>query len=444
MKVIRRVVLVGLCVGGVAWAGAREARAEDPKAEVDFGLSVRPRAELRLNHHFNLKPEEVVYGLPDAADFVSQQSRLSATAKRGDLSGRLVLQHFGVWGTFGGDQLTDPVVGVHEAWLKVERGPWAVQAGRQELLYGDQRVLGPVGWNQVGRAWDAAKASVEPREGLRLDVFAGEYAEGFTERPPTFVDERLFDEDAWLVGAYGSMKAGLGPALEQLDMYLLEDLRLEAKDAQGERRLRRSLMTAGGLLKGRWSVVDATVEGAFQAGSACKTAPDTGLCVEGDNDLQAWFVDAEVGVNVEKRARVGVGFGQATGDDPGTEDKIEAYDQLYPTAHLFLGLMDLIGPRSNVREVRLVGWWKPVEGVKLDARVHDFVRLRSKLSVDGNVAESEHVGNELDLIVDWAPLKGLGLQAGYGLFLPDDAVSKGDAKPEGLAHWTYLQASLNL
>jgi hypothetical protein len=444
MKRIRRAAGAALWVGLFVWAGAPEARAEDAKAEVDLGLSVRPRAELRLNHHFNLKPEEVVYGLPDSADFVSQQSRLSATVKRGELSGKLVLQHFGVWGTFGGDQLTDPVVGVHEAWLKVERERWAVQAGRQELLYGDQRVLGPVGWNQVGRAWDAAKVSIEPREELRLDVFAGEYAEGFTERPPTFVDERLFDEDAWLVGAYGSMRAGLEPALERLDLYLLEDLRLDAKDAQGERRLRRSLMTAGGLLKGRWAVVDVTVEGAFQAGSACKTAPDAGLCVEGDNDLQAWFVDAEVGVNVEKRARVGVGFGQATGDDPRTEDKIESYDQLYPTAHLFLGLMDLIGPRSNVREVRLVGWWKPVEEVKLDARVHDFVRLRSKPGADWKSAESEHVGNELDLIVDWAPLKGLGLQAGYGLFLPDDAVSKGDAKPEGLAHWTYLQASLSL
>jgi hypothetical protein len=41
-------------------------------------------------------------------------------------------------------------------WLKIGDSPFGIKVGRQQISYGDQRVLGPGLWGNTGRyAWDA-------------------------------------------------------------------------------------------------------------------------------------------------------------------------------------------------------------------------------------------------------------------------------------------------
>src|SRR5690606_37712531 len=47
----------------------------------------------------------------------------------------------------------------------------AVRVGRQELVFGEQRLVGHVGWANAARSFDAGRVTVRA-SGLQLDLFA--------------------------------------------------------------------------------------------------------------------------------------------------------------------------------------------------------------------------------------------------------------------------------
>jgi hypothetical protein len=51
------------------------------------------------------------------------------------------------------------------------KAPIAVRAGRQELAYGEQRLLGHLAWVNTGRSWDGARVSLRSKP-AQVDVFA--------------------------------------------------------------------------------------------------------------------------------------------------------------------------------------------------------------------------------------------------------------------------------
>ena len=395
-----------------------------------WSASFRPRGELFVNRHFGLTPDVLNYPVPDEVDVVTQQTRLGVTATRGALSGHLQIQHVAAWGVFGGDALTDGVIGLHQGWFEVApHDTVKVRIGRQELAYGAHRVLGNVGWSQVGRAWDGARIALALPADTTLDIIGAQYAEGWVEMPATYTG-KLLDEDAYLVGLYASSKAA-DPAFDVVDAYLLYDASIESPEAEKDKgsQFRRGLLTAGVRLHGKWDPVDAEVESAFQTGKSCVADP-AGTCTKDDVDQAGFFVDAEVGFTLLERLRLFVGFGQATGDDPDTDEN-EAYNHLYPTAHKFLGYMDIIGPRSNVRELRGgAGYKYSDKRGSFDLVVHDFTRLQPK---------EERVGLEIDLTAGWKFYDGLSGLFGWALFLPAEGISIGDEDPVGNAQWVFVQ-----
>jgi len=50
-------------------------------------------------------------------------------------------------------------------------GPWALRAGRQDLTFGDQRLIGAGDWGNVGRTFDAVRLTHQKQYG-RFDLFA--------------------------------------------------------------------------------------------------------------------------------------------------------------------------------------------------------------------------------------------------------------------------------
>jgi hypothetical protein len=51
-------------------------------------------------------------------------------------------------------------IDLHQAYFTIgnhKEFPLSLQVGRQELSYGDQRLIGPSAWNNIGRSFDAAK-----------------------------------------------------------------------------------------------------------------------------------------------------------------------------------------------------------------------------------------------------------------------------------------------
>ena len=122
-------------------------------AQEEFSIStqIRPRAEYRNGTLF---PRDAGDG---AVFFVNTRARLSMEYKRSDLIMKLSGQHVGVWGQ-------DPQIEkegrfmLNEAWLQLPFGNgFFVKAGRQQLSYDDDRILGTLDWNTSGRWHDALK-----------------------------------------------------------------------------------------------------------------------------------------------------------------------------------------------------------------------------------------------------------------------------------------------
>ena len=369
---------------------------------VELGATLRPRVEGRFNQHFELPESELNYPhQPYAADSFSQQTRLMADIDADRVSAHLTLQHTSQWGDFGGDELTHPPLHIYEARLRYHPSQRLfVDIGRFELAYGDLRVLGNVGWSQIGRSWDGLRLGIRSREALDLDLFATSYADG---------DEGFLDDDSFLFGAYATLNEPFGALLDTLDLYLLYDL--EAFDnAEG-----RDLYMVGTRLDAGAGDFDFNAEGGIQLISSIRP----------DNEW-AYFYDLEISHPIDT-SRIFVGHSMASGDDPDSD--LTAYDQLYPTAHAWMGYMDLVGPRSNLMELR-GGLQTHLGPASLEAKAHLFQRLQP---------DSEIVGTELNAKL-FAPLtEHLTLGIGGGLFFGGDGLSPTDTAPEGVAAWGFSQ-----
>lgn len=124
--------------------------AQDKDANLSVDLTVRPRAEFR-NGAFTLKEPE-----DEPAFFISQRTRLRILFGIPKLKIGVAGQNIRVWGESG--QIA-PKEGnntmLNEAWAEYEflKG-LSLKAGRQGLVYDDERVLGGLDWNQSGRWHD--------------------------------------------------------------------------------------------------------------------------------------------------------------------------------------------------------------------------------------------------------------------------------------------------
>ena len=126
-----------------------------PYAQLKFDAELRPRAEVRHGYK----------NLPDSASipafFVSQRSRFGLTFTHDKYEMRLAIQDVRVWG----DEKLYSSTGVYgdyssidlkEAWIKFFVTKYfSIKAGRQELKYGDQRLIARRNWNQNGLSYDA-------------------------------------------------------------------------------------------------------------------------------------------------------------------------------------------------------------------------------------------------------------------------------------------------
>jgi hypothetical protein len=214
---------------------------------------------------------------------------------------------------------SDGPVDLHQGFLKLGGGkdtPLSVKVGRQELSYGDERLIGAFDWDNIGRVFDAAKVRYEQSEF---------WVDAFTSRV-VLPDDNEFDQPNWrdfLSGVYASTRS-LCPRTE-LQFYVLADNaganspKTVTTAAKGNSP--RDIYTVGtrfqtlpGQLKG-W---DANGEFAGQFGDF-QYAPGTPGMVTGKRlDQQAYATHIEGGytfAKVQVKPRLALGFDYASGDD---------------------------------------------------------------------------------------------------------------------------------
>jgi len=285
-----------------------------------------------------------------------------------------------------------------------ERSRAAVRVGRQELAFGDQRLVGHVNWLNTARSFDAVRG-VFRRDKLRVDTFA---ASVIAMQPDEFNQS---GDGNYFYGADAPLAIlPFGGVLEPYEF--VRSTRGQRSDAGALDTLVSS--TTGVRLAGKLSpLIDYNVEAAIQRGSL------------GTDDIAAWAGHWTIGRTVPAGRiayRVFGEYNYASGDEMPADGQRGTFDQLYPTPHDKYGLADQVGWK-NIHHLRTGVEFKPQPRLALAGGYHSFWLASSRdalynaggavvARIPGGTAD-RHVGQELDVQATYTPSPRIQLHGGY-------------------------------
>ena len=287
-------------------------------------------------------------------------------------------------------------------------GPVTVRAGRQELVYGEQRLVGHVSWLNAARTFDGVKATVRTK-GFAADVFATSVVR---------IQEGEFDKSGAgnrFAGVYGTTTKLIPLAAVEPYVFFKRDVNLRP-EAGGLGTLKET--TTGVRIAGRLPArLDYGVEMAMQRGSL------------GTDDISAWAGHWQLRETFPGRtaARLTGEYNFASGDSNPTDNVRGTFDQLYPTPHDKYGLADQIGWK-NVHHARAGFEITPFKGFPVTTNYHSWWLVENMDAVynAGSAvlarvaagAADRHIGQEIDFQVSRALTPQIQAAAGYAHIVP--------------------------
>ena len=351
------------------------------------------------------------------------------------------------------------VFDLNQAYIKLGNPgefPISVKVGRQELIYGDERLVGAFDWNNIGRVFDAAKLRFE-NEDLWVDAFVSRVI---------IPDDNNFnvsnDYDTFS-GIYASSKT-LVPCQETQLYFLARNVGDQSPNAIGENlpsfmrgASPRDIYTVGARVKSLpgtlagWDY-EAEMAGQFGDFQVSPTSPDL--------KQRAYAAHAAGGYTWTEAfgtPRVGLEYNFSSGDSNSKDGTHGTFDNLFPTNHKFYGFMDFFS-WQNMHDLRLATSIKPVKNLTLTgdfhamwlADTHDyFYQVNGAPRTTGGYGihpgAGNFVGTELDIVATYSLTSYASAQTGYGHFFVGEYV-KNTLNPVGGAtdaNWVYVQLLLN-
>ena len=301
---------------------------------------------------------------------------------------------------------------------------FTIRGGRQDLLYGAQRLIGPLDWANVRRTFEGAKGILVTGDN-QLDLF--------WVRPVVVENEQLNNGDGntSFAGVYDTLKLpGVLPgAKTTLEMYglLLSKTATRAFDTAPAVAVDSDTYTVGARFSTYPKPFDLDVEADYQFGQS------------GKGDISAYSLAVEGGYTIESfvlTPRLFLGFDVASGDrEPANPDR-QTFNQLFPTGHLFFGYADVIG-RQNVIdlhpgvELTLLKDAPAAKRVALRAEYHQFWRESlddAVYNAAGGVqraasgSDERSIGGELDLLLNWQFDRHTAGYVGYSRFFAGEFI----------------------
>lgn len=309
----------------------------------------------------------------------------------------------------------------------------AARVGRQELVFGEQRLVGHVSWLNAARTFDAAKVTFRA-PAFSVDAFGASVVR---------IMDGAFDRSGngnRFAGAYATAPKLI--PLGSVEPYLFwrrdENLRTETA-AFGD----LAQTTVGVRLAGRLPArLDYGVEMAMQRGSL------------GTDEVKAWAGHWQLRETLPGAAAVRLTgeYNYASGDKNPADGVRGTFDQLYPTGHDKYGLADQIGWK-NISHLRGGLEFTPVKGLPVTTNYHSWwlAETRDGVYTAGSAplarvtsgASSRHVGQEIDVQVARALTPQLQLAAGYahiftGSFLKQATPGASYSHPYVMATYVFL------
>jgi len=278
-------------------------------------------------------------------------------------------------------------------------------AGRQVLRFGDERVIGPSDWLNVGRTFNVARVDVH-HPGYIVSVFASSVVPGDNSD----LHNALPGNNMY--GVYGSFQNVVLKA--DFEPYVIR--RVAPSNSELPETLNRGHLNE--------VTIGLHWKGDLPADFNYDTEFDGQTGSLGASSIAAWAGYASVGKTfrqVPAAPHIFLEGNYASGTKNPKGHEWNTFDQLYPSNHDKLGFADQVG-RRNLVHFRIGVEEEPTKKWKLKQQFESFWLATSNdnfyassgaIAVAAHLVAGRHIGNELDLVAEYTVNKGLNFGFGY-------------------------------
>ncbi len=362
------------------------------KAQFKIDAEYRPRFELR-DGYSTLKAED-----SEPAYFVTQRTRLNLNHTYNNVTSKLSVQDYRVWGD-SKLKADDSGVSVFEAYFKLKLNDyWAITAGRQAINIDNKRLFSAANWNQVSTSHD----------GLTFDftkeLFNFKMITAFNQSKVANFGTDYSDQ----ISNYKFLNViWIEKKIENLSFANLTITDAYQKDSTTNTDYYR--FTTGGIIKYKNDANDFQLRGFYQTGKN-----------KIGQDVSAFYTSASYMHKFGSVLNLTGGFEYMSGNDLTdlTNEKDNAFDILYGAKHWFNGMMDYFSTPKTTHNAGLVdGYLKldftKIENWKLSTHYH-YLALANNYIYEGE-KQDKFLANEIDLVATWRMNDIINLQLGYGM-----------------------------
>jgi len=378
---------------------------------VSFGGEARERFEAYENEFFSTNPNA------DNAYFLQRYLFHADYHPTGWLRAFGQLQSSLEDGRPGGPRPTDrDSIDVHQIFVDVavksgEEGQLTLRAGRQEMSYGSERLIGVREGPNNRRAFDAVRILYQ-QSSVRVDAFFSS---------PVEVDKGPFDDqhlhDVWFWGGYATVPF---PRLDgiKLDLYYLGLHNPRVSYSQGSGSEERH--TIGTRFFGKLGQWDFNHEAVYQFGRF------------GSSGVSAWSVATDHGYTLERawgKPRLGLKAAIASGDRNPHDDALQTLNPLFPRGTYFTEA-SLLGPQNFFHvhpslQLHPAAKWTFGTGVDFYWResLNDGIYTpAAKVIYKGNPNFARFVGTDFSFLINWQATRHINVSAAYTHFFAGEFI----------------------
>lgn len=380
------------------------------QSNIDVSAEIRPRFQID-NKDFNSGQ--------GADSYTELRTRLGVLFSADEnISGLFQIQDSRVYGTENSTLSDMSNIDLHQAYFEIKNFfdlPLNLKLGRMELSFGPQRLIGAVGWSNVGRSFDGGVLKLNTDK-YDVDFFSAKIAE--SSQPGD-------TNDFSLLGFYGNIKSS--------NNYKIQPFII----GEFETGTDFNRYTAGIYVNGNLGNLSHELEGAYQFGSMSETV-----------DIAAYMFALNLNYSFigDAKPAFGIGIDYLSGDDGEDTEKYKVFNTLYATNHKYYGYMDFfINIPANtlslgLMDVHAKAEISPIEKLKTAIAFHIFNSNEDFRLPDDKTSNS--FGSEIDLTLIYSYNQNVKFQGGFSFFTPGEIFEQSQGKDS--SSWTYIMAIVNL
>ncbi|MBA4406267.1 hypothetical protein C0389_03235 [bacterium] len=381
---------------------------------IKMSAQIRPRLELD-NRSFNSSTP--------FNNYTYLRTRLGVSfISSAEMSGFVQLQDARIFGNETSTTADMKNVDLHQAYFKIDnffKLPIDIKAGRMELQYSNERIIGISNWGNAGRSFDGAVLSIKG-EKFKADIF------GVKE------NEKLNTGDTLDQNMYGIFT----------DLILLSNYKIQPfiiwQRAVPSNLLNR--FTLGTYIKVDISAFTHETEFIFQFGDITASGRKQNITAF------MFAFNAAYTFDEPSKPSIGAGIDYISGDKNSLDNEYNAFNTVYGTGHKYFGSMDYFTDIPlhtyglGIMDLIARGALTPIENFKVALAGHIFLANADYRLKNGST--TKNFGSEVDLTVSYKYNDNVTLEGNASLYSPGEIFK--EKKGSDTATWFYLMAVVNM